>query len=232
MKIHRFLGEFNFGKEEVELKDEKLVHQLASVLRMKPGTKLELVSSNGTVALVELIKINPKIAEAKVLKLLQSKGDDRAVALFVSILKRENFEWVVQKATEIGVTSITPLISKRTVKTGLKEERLQKIITEATEQSGRTTLLRLEKKQTFEEAANSTQNFNKSILFDESGDKVRSLGGGSESVALFVGPEGGWDDSELITARELGFAIISLGETTLRAETAAVVASYLGVSGL
>ncbi|MBS3903400.1 MAG: 16S rRNA (uracil(1498)-N(3))-methyltransferase [Anaplasmataceae bacterium] len=232
MKIHRFLGNFNFKNESIKLVDKSLLHQLTTVLRMKPGAKLELVSRNGSVALAELTAVSSKSAEAKILELLPQEEDGREVALFVAILKKENFEWVLEKATEIGVSSVTPIITKRTVKTGLKEDRLSKIITEATEQSGRPTLLKLEKTLSFEEAINSVGDFHKRIIFDQSGDEVRNLGSDTGSVALFIGPEGGWEESELTTARELSFSLISLGKNTLRAETAAIVASFLGVHGL
>lgn len=232
MKIHRFLGDFNFKKQQLKLTDQDLIHQLRSVLRMKPGFKLELVNQGGEVALVELVKIEASLIEAKVLELLPQKKIGREVILFVAILKRENFELVAQKATEIGVQVLVPIITKRTVKTGLKKERLEKIITEATEQSGRTTIMELKETVDFTEALELASAHDKKIIFDESGDEVRKIAGDTDSLAIFVGPEGGWDEGELSVARELGFSILSLGETTLRAETAAIVGAYLGVANL
>jgi 16S rRNA (uracil1498-N3)-methyltransferase len=228
MKIHRFLGDFNFKKEQLKITDRDLVHQLRSVLRMKPGFKFELVNQGGEGALVELIKIEASSIEAKVLELLPQVKEGRKITLFVAILKRENFELVAQKATEIGVHTLVPIITKRTVKTGLKVERLEKIINEATEQSGRTNIMQLEETVNFTEALASI--YDKKIIFDQSGDKVRKIASDSDSLAIFIGPEGGWDEGELSVARESGFSVLSLGETTLRAETAAIVASYLGVN--
>ena len=146
------------------------------------------------------------------------------ITLYTSILRRENFEIVVQKATEIGVTKIVPLLSERTVKTGFNQIRLQKILQEASEQSGRTVLPTLAEPMKFEDAITSVDP-KTTVLFDGSGSAFKSK---PTTVNLFVGPEGGFSDREVAIASEAGCTIASLGELTLRAETAAIVVSYLG----
>lgn len=153
------------------------------------------------------------------------------VILYCSILKRENFELAVQKAVEAGASEIAPIICERTVKTGLKYDRLRKIIKEAAEQSGRGKVPVLREAMDLKEAIVAAAENKVNFLFDHSGDNFvlsdsTKLSPASR-VGVFIGPEGGWSDFELDLARQRGFKIASLGKLTLRAETAAIVATYL-----
>ena len=152
-----------------------------------------------------------------------------AAVLYCAILKRENFELVVQKATEIGVREIVPLITQRTVKLDIKEERLRKIITEAAEQSGRGRVPMLRQAMSFADALADAQRNDANFFFDIS-DVIVEEGAIGDAMrrGLFVGPEGGWSYEEVLAARAAGCHIISLGALTFRAETAAIIASYLG----
>ena len=142
------------------------------------------------------------------------------------LLKRENFELICQKATEIGIETITPLLTNRTVKTGFNRERIEKIIREASEQSGRTTLPKLNEPTTLAEAILSVT-AGCSVFFDLSGKELPEQEYASEITSCFIGPEGGFTEEETEIARKAGLVIGSLGTLTLRGETAAIVASYL-----
>ena len=146
--------------------------------------------------------------------------------LFCALLKRENFELIAQKATEIGIETITPILTNRTVKTGFNRERLEKIIREASEQSGRTTLPKLNEPTTLAEAMISVTP-GRSVFFDLSGKELTQEEYTSEITSCFIGPEGGFTEEETETARKAGLIIGSLGKLTLRGETAAIVASFL-----
>lgn len=244
-KIHRFITEYKITDKLVTIKDVELIHQWHSVLRFKTGEQIILANKNNE-TLCTLKSLNKKEAVLNVIKNPQhppaggggknNNEPTRKVTLYIAILKNENFELVVQKASEIGVAEIVPMITENTVKTGLKYERLNKIAREASELSGRNIVPTIHPAISFIEAIKLSTNNLKSkdshtnIIFDISGKdfvKVRPL---QSDMAIFIGPEGGWSEKEIALARENKFTISSLGHLTLRAETAGIVASYLATN--
>lgn len=227
MKLHRFIGNFDFTNNDLIIKDGELINQIKNVLRLTVNEKIILVDGEQKEVLAKIINLNK---EEIILNILERKDNmaevNRQVTLFCSILKKENFELVVQKATECGVKKIIPIISNRTVKTGLKMERLEKIIKEAGEQSGRGILPEIEEPVSLVEAFSLAQANDLNLFFDLSGDLFKPEILGSK-VGVFIGPEGGWEEKELNLAKEKGFMITSLGSLTLRGETAGIIASYL-----
>ena len=227
MKTHRFIGNFDFKNKEIELTDRELINQLKNVLRLEVGAEILIGNGKGEEArakikIIEREKVNLEIIEVRPI----TSEPTRKVKLCCAILKKENFELAVQKATEIGVSEITPVITERTVKTGLNYERLNKIIKEASEQSGRGILPKL----------NETLNFEKALQ-TEAGPKIlfhpsTSLGASpslvsDEQISVFIGPEGGFTENEVALAKEHGAQIATFGPLIFRAETAAIIASYL-----
>ncbi len=230
MRLHRFIGDFDL-REPTQLicRDRGVLNQLKNVLRLKVGDTLILGNGQGREGLAQIEAFRP---EAVIFTL--SQCDDthndpaQAVTLYLSLLKRENFELVAQKATEVGITRLVPLLTTRTVKTGYKPERLLAIMKEAAEQSGRGHLPSLGEPLTPADALlESTAN--RKIFFDGGATKKFSGQRGEGTLALFIGPEGGWTAEEFALAEVNGAEVASLGSLTLRAETAAIVASYLAV---
>ena len=227
MKIHRFIINKNIREGVLEIEDKDLVKQIKSVLRLKEGDKVLISDGNMNEALTKIIKIKGDVLEVEVEKIESNKNEPSAnVSLFCAVLKRENFELVVQKATEVGVKEIFPIITSRTVKTGFKKDRLEKIIKEASEQSGRGIVPKLHEPIKFEEAFVKAKGMT-NLFFDLYGKKIENKKYNREVIGIWIGPEGGWEKEELELAKENGFEIVSLGGLTLRAETAAIVASYL-----
>ena len=225
MRYHRFIGNFNLKKGIIHVDDAGLISQWHSVLRLKTGDIVILCDGMGTESEAIIESLDKRSASLAIIDPQQVDREAKnKITLYTSILRRENFEIVVQKATEIGVTKIVPLLSERTVKTGFNQIRLQKILQEASEQSGRTVLPTLAEPMKFEDAITSVDP-KTTVLFDGSGSAFKSK---PTTVNLFVGPEGGFSDREVAIASEAGCTIASLGELTLRAETAAIVVSYLG----
>lgn len=178
-------------------------------------------------ALVTLTALTPSLAEFSV----QSNGSrteefPHTVHLFVSILKRDNFEWVAQKAIECGARSITPISSSRTIKMGLNYDRILKIMHEATEQSGRIKLSKLHETISYTEAILEVAKQNIPFYIADK-DGMESASSPQKDVALFIGPEGGFTDEEKKFALEHGAKLLSLGTTTLRAETAAILGTFV-----
>jgi 16S rRNA (uracil1498-N3)-methyltransferase len=147
--------------------------------------------------------------------------------LFAALIKKERFEWLLEKATELGVSQIRPVIADRSLVRRFNLLRAKEIIREAAEQSGRGNLPALyepmELSQVFKEYA-----YLKSIAFDPHGEAFEKKNWEKEEkIGAFVGPEGGWSARELEVFREKEIAVYSLGVATLRSETAAVVVATL-----
>lgn len=246
MKIHRFIGKFIFEDEKAVIEDKDIVNQIKNVLKLRAGEQIILGDGDSNEVLVELSTPRGSNVEGRVLKKYKNKNEAEVYGiLYCAILKRENFEIVVQKATEIGISEIIPLITERTVKLNLNYDRLEKIIKEAAEQSGRGKIPILQKVVKFEEAIEKVNKNDLNVFLDSSG-KFFSVSQREVRVgqrrSIWVGPEGGWSDNEInyflsLLARpklseggskeKENFKIVSLGKTTLRAETAAIVGSYL-----
>ena len=227
MKIHRFIGNFDLTQQNLLIKDSDLTKQLRSVLKLHTGEKIILSNGLGQEALCEVGGYGTDSVSVNVLEQLENSAEPTShVILYCAILKRENFELVVQKATEVGVKEIVPVITQRTIKLNLKQDRLQKIVKEAAEQSGRALVPIVHAPMTLEEAFDHAAGHTINFLFDPTGTPLEK-GELQGPVGVFVGPEGGWDDTEIEAARQNKLVVMSLGKLTLRAETAAVIISYL-----
>src|SRR3989338_3106924 len=228
---YRFIGDFDLSKIFIRSEDRELLHQLSHVLRLHEGDHIFIGDGKWTEALCEITSLEKDWAEFKVIETSENERElSHTIILYCSILKRDNFELVVQKATEVGIKEIAPILLKRTVKLGLDKERLSDIVREAAEQSGRGFLPVLHEPMDFEGAIEHAKENEINLFFDVNGegfevDRLRVSSGGR--LGIFIGPEGGWDQEEIKRAHESKFKLVSLGALTLRAETAAIVASYL-----
>ena len=167
-------------------------------------------------------------------EVLETAGADREpsarVTLYCAVVKKENFELIVQKATEIGVAEIVPVISRRTVKLSVRMERSRTIAREAAEQSGRNSLPTLAEPCDLAAALRSAAANGRNWFFDPAGDALSPADLAvteQRRLGIFIGPEGGWDPEELAAARRAGCRAANLGRLVLRAETAAIAACYL-----
>ncbi|MBI2013865.1 MAG: 16S rRNA (uracil(1498)-N(3))-methyltransferase [Candidatus Colwellbacteria bacterium] len=236
MKLHRFIiNETLESGKLLRVSDEDVVKQIRNVLRLRIGDKLVLGDGASCEAVAEIQDFGNGFIMFKVLEISQNKSESEAdITLYCSVLKRDNFELVVQKTTEVGIKEIVPIVAKRTVKLNLNLERLRIIAKEAAEQSGRAVVPKIHEVISFNEAVKNAGGvmINHNTLFDISGEPINDLKLKTKNLKLnlWVGPEGGWDESELTAAKEAGFKIVSLGKLTLRAETAAIIATYVAIS--
>lgn len=223
--MHRFIGDFDLSQEAVEITDRDLLHQWSRVLRLQEGSEVVLVDGKGleaTAVINELLKSLAKlviVSRANV-----SREPKRRVHLYQALLKRENFELVAQKAVEVGAYALIPLITDHTVKLGLKTERVQKIMKEAAEQSGRGMVPLVVEPVSLAQALKQRDTMRPGIFFDIDAPVLTPVP--NEDVDIFIGPEGGWSLQEKEMAAKHGLQNASLGSTILRAETAAIVATY------
>lgn len=236
MKIHRFfLSKLVLDKKEkeIEVADREIHHQVTKVLKLQKGEQLALCDGKGLEALCLLSDSDKKNLFLTVLEYRDIVDNGRQTTLYLAILKRENFELAVQKSAEIGISKLVPIISERTIKTGINLERLNKISKEACELSGRGTIMSVEPATKFTEAIKQAKENDANLFFAPGGLDFmpgKSVSVGAKSAGIFIGPEGGWSDVEIATAKENRFLITGLGKMVLRGETAATVASFLAVN--
>ncbi|MGB9763273.1 MAG: RsmE family RNA methyltransferase [Minisyncoccia bacterium] len=229
MRLYRFLVQDTFNSHYLRIIDEKIIKQWLKVLRLKEGDEVILINGQNQEALVKLINISHDFIEGEIIEVRKNQNEPKIETyLYCSILKKENFELVVQKATEVGVKEIIPLITSRTIKLNLNQKRLEKIVQEAAEQAGRGIVPLINNPVNFENAIQFARNNDLNILFDPEGTKfTKNIIKNKNKIGVFIGPEGGWDDKEIDLAQRNNFKIISLGKLILRAETAAIIAPYL-----
>ncbi len=207
-------------------------HQISAVLRMMPGQHVLALDNTGWEYEVELAAVEKKRVTAVILsKHLAANEPTSQLTLYLSLLKRDNFEWALQKGTEIGVTHFVPLITERTVARPPKKfDRWQRILTEAAEQSERGRIPALAAPVKLAPALAALPPQRPALIPWEKA--VRNglrdvLGDGETAVSLFIGPEGGFTKTEIEQAQQCGVQPITLGKRVLRAETAAIVAAAL-----
>jgi len=241
MKLHRFFIEEEIPNkcllavtstaqgEEFSVTNETLLNQWRNVLRMEKGSKVVLFDGKGEESLCEIVSLMKKNATLKVLETKKGDMPQRDVTLYMALIKKDNFEMVLEKATELGVSRIVPVQTARTEKKGVNYERAQKIVREASEQSGRATV------PTVGEIVHVSDLLGRPglpeseglVVFDPRSEKsARTFftAGDTTPVALLVGPEGGFTDEEMTLFHERNIPVVTTGTQILRAETAGVVA--------
>lgn len=228
MKLHRFyIEEKLINKSSVLITRLSLVNQLRNVFRFEKGDKVILFDNSGYDFLCVIEKYENDSVSFQIIETSENSVlPIRETYLFASIVKKDNFEWIVEKATELGVSHIIPIVSARSEKKDLNIDRLQKIIIEAAEQSGRGTLPILYGISDLKTAISNYSHV-KSIAWDPTAKKFVSQDM-NDVIGAYIGPEGGWSNEEIDMFKQYGISIRSLGPQVLRSETAVIaVISHL-----
>ncbi len=222
-KIHRFLLTKPPTGPNLTLDDSEVIHLIKNVLKLAVGEECIVFSSGSDDYICSIVEISKHAIELNVLSTTPKKIIPRKITACISITKRDNFELVVQKLTELGVHSIVPIISDRTIKQALRLDRLQKISDEALEQSGGSTRIEIFEPETLAYSLLKRKDLPQ-YCFDMDGKKLENEN--IQEAVFYIGPEGGWSDEEKSLFKDNGVKIYSLGGTVLRAETATIVAGY------
>lgn len=227
---------------------DPLLRHLRDSLRLQAGEMLTVTDPAGTRYRAEVTKIMPSALEARILDSVPAPARTApALILAQALLKGERMDWVIQKATELGVDRLVPLHTKHGVvkiqpdRMEHQKARWERIALEAAQQSERWTLPTIEPptdlQRLFQQQASAAV---KIILSERSRElplaKATLAGGPEAAIVLLIGPEGGWDETELRRSGEAGFQAATIGARILRAETAAIAAlsivqSRLGALG-
>ncbi len=227
---HRFwVAADQLDGEQVRFTDEQ-AHQLRSVLRLRAGAEVRVFDGLSQIdRVVELTGV----ASGRVVGETAHVPEPRTrLSVYPALLRRDKFEVVLQKLTEVGVACITPVVTARSLVREAPDERRyarwQAILREAAEQCGRGVVPRLQPPQPLAAALQrgdapplvAYEGEHQCTLRDALADRPTDVG-------LFVGPEGGYTNAEIDCARRAGGLTVTLGPRVLRAETAALVASAL-----
>lgn len=204
-------------------------HHISRSLRMKPGETVTLCDGEGQDGDCEILAIDDATVTVEVREIFSSKTEpDVEVVLFQGLPKGDKMEWITQKAVELGASQIIPVVTHRSISTpdeksaAKKVQRWQKIANEAAQQSQRGILPRVGEVIPFAQAIKQSGQFDRMLVCYEGGGISISEAVAPEDkrIAVWIGPEGGWESSEIDILRQQGAEIITLGPRILRTETA------------
>ncbi len=216
----------------------ELEAQLSRVLRFQTGDQVEVLDNQGNAFIVQLTQTHGKHWFGEILTYHSVNADPGIwLTLYFGLTKREKVEWILQKGTEVGVSSFQPYISRRTLAQQVDgaEKHLTRwkvILREASEQSGRGRVPEVYLPLKFPDALKTSTSASGLVLAaweDEPDHHLKSALGvvRPASIGLFCGPEGGFDPAEIDLMRAAGVRFFSLGKRILRMETAAILAPAL-----
>jgi 16S rRNA (uracil1498-N3)-methyltransferase len=210
-------------------------HHLMHVLRKNPGDQVTLFDGTGTEATAMIVTTNRTSVELSVLETTSATNETRfCVELATAVPKGERFRWLVEKATELGIHRLSPLLTTRGIvqpQRG-KLEKMRQTVISACKQSGRSQLMELAPVTRWENFIANVSEGAEFFLADPRGESARQAAGErvhDRPTLLVLGPEGGLTDREIELAIKVGARLVSLGPRTLRVETAALAMAALFV---
>ena len=231
--MQQFFAEPSWIRENKIYMQGADVNHIRNVLRMKPGEDVRVNDGRGKTYLCCISSYEEQTAVLDILKELDSDTElPSRIILFQGLPKGDKMEWIVQKAVELGAYAIVPFAAKRSVvkldekKAAKKQARWQLIAKGAAEQSGRGIIPEVSAVQTFTEALRMAGELDVVLipyeLEEGMKETVRILEeiAPGQSVGIFIGPEGGFEEEEVELAKKAGVYPVSLGKRILRTETA------------
>lgn len=240
MKIHRFyipegVMENLVNHKNVEIVPEntdkyfdggEFIHQITHVLRFKDGNIFHVFNTIEGEYKVSLIQAHKKALQIRVESKVEDSTDKGGVdiTLAMSLIKKDKFEFVAEKATELGVKDMVPMITERVVQKHISNDRLLRITKEASEQCGRVDVPQVSNSQSLSNILKTVKDYDVCLYGHMEGEvSLKELQKNSmKSLLVFIGPEGGWTEEEVKMFAKAGVKSISIHKNTLRAETAAI----------
>ncbi|HET6556159.1 MAG TPA: 16S rRNA (uracil(1498)-N(3))-methyltransferase [Prolixibacteraceae bacterium] len=210
--------------------DESESKHCVRVLRLDQGDEIVLVDGRGGFFTAEIVDPNPKRCAVKVVKSELISGlRDYQVHIAIAPTKNiERMEWFLEKATEIGISRITPLLCRFSERKEIKNDRLEKVMISAMKQSLKATLPQLDPLTRFSDFIARPFEGQKFIAHcdDQHRDVLKKMITPHQNYLILIGPEGDFSADEINNALQAGFHPVSLGDSRLRTETAGVVACH------
>ena len=228
-----------FYKEDIDATatiatmDEDTSKHVVQVLRMQNGEQLQLTNGKGDLFTAEITDAHKKHCAVKIINTASQQRPTSNITIAISLVKNNSrFEWFLEKATEIGVREIIPLLCQRTEKQHFRFDRMKTILVSAMLQSQQTWLPVLHEPVKFNDLIKkqktaSSQYFIAHCIEDSKQPLARQHINTSANLHICIGPEGDFSAEEIDLALQKEFIPVSLGETRLRTETAGIVAATL-----
>lgn len=208
----------------IEIKDKDLIHKIRKVLRLEKGDSLYIFDGQGKEYLYRIEVMAKKCVLVKRESLSKSSPrQDRRIILGFPLVKEDKIDFILQKATELGVDGFIPFVCERSLKVNVadkKLERWKRIIAEALRQSERLWMPFLKEVLNFQEITNV--NYKVKLAAWAKGEKVSSILNGHEEVFVLIGPEGGFSSLEYNQLKQRSFKFLKLSSHILRVETASI----------
>lgn len=240
--MYRFFVSPELIQGEEILFPSDLAHQLQRVLRLRVGDRVLVLDGSGDEKEVELLEFERRAVRGRILSGRPNQNEPPYdLTLYCALLKGRKMEWVLQKGTELGVARFVPMLTARSVVGSLqavseaKLDRWEAIVREAAEQSGRGRLPRIAEARLLEAALAEARDEARRLLIPWEQEAATTLHAALDGLAppprlaLFIGPEGGFERAEVDAAVTYGAQPVTLGPLILRAETAAIaVAAAIG----
>lgn len=235
-----FISKSDFQGEQVVL-GRRQAHQIRNVLRMTTGGHIIVLDNTGYEYDVVLTEVRKDSVLGQIEQKRPAAGEPQLrLTLYQSLLPRDKFELVLQKCTEVGVTRFVPIVTQRSLVrdvdavTPNKLTRWRRIITEAAEQSARGRIPELDQPVRFKQVVMGLAEFDLCLIASPQEQKMtlrealhQSRKKKPQTIALLIGPEGGFAEQEARLARDSGATPVGLGPRILRTETAAIVTTAL-----
>lgn len=228
-----YTGDLDASSSIITLNEETSKH-VVQVLRMKEGEELNLTDGKGNLLTAEITNAHKRNCAVRVKATSHKPQNEKKVSIAISLVKNASrFEWFLEKATEIGVTEIIPLLCERTERQHFRFDRMNGILVSAMLQSQQTWLPLLHEPTKLDECIRHTEasdGVNKFIAhcIDEGRQSLSNLQIRKfPNHSILIGPEGDFTPNEIELALQHQFIPVTLGETRLRTETAGVAAAVL-----
>lgn len=229
-----YLPSINPQNDTLIISDKNIIQQITKVLRLKKNDVFVVFSPQTEYEVVLKDVLENHLMATILEKRVSKREPAKKLFLYQSLLKKDKFEWILQKGVELGVYTFIPIITDNSIVREISENKLKrykKIIKEATEQCGGQHLAELKTAIPLDQAIEMVKNKKgQKILAWEGEDKKplsQIINKDTDELHLFIGPEGGFSPSEVELAKQSGLTLVSLGKRILRAETAAIAACSL-----
>lgn len=214
---------------------ETEAQHLGKVMRKKIGDLIHLIDGQGGHYTGEIISLDKRSASVRITDSHQDPEPTARLHLAVAPTKNNSrLEWLLEKATEVGVSDFWPFVSFHSERKNIKMDRLEKIVLAATKQSLKACLPKIHPLQNFPDLLNHlAENFPEKVdkyiayIDPEVNSHLQDNYSAGHDVVILIGPEGGFSPEEVELARQKGFQPVSLGSSRLRTETAGLVATTI-----
>ena len=236
--MHRFFLQQDLNKDDEISLNKDLSHQIINVLRMNEGDKFELFNNTEKYFFSEITLKENNVVNCKILSEFSGIKENLEINVFQSIIKSAKMELIIDKLTEIGISSFNPIVTERTQRKDVesfsenKLERLKKISIESSEQSGKIHLPEINNKVNIKEK-DFKKNDNTNIIFYENIKDSVSINNieknllSEKSISIFIGPVGGFSINEIEFLKNQESIILNLGNTIFKSDTASIISVSL-----